>query len=159
MAALKKRLKGLHEWADETEADFTKVMVELKTSKKEVELYVQLLNAAETTADANDVHIARLNTEVGELKELLKTEQDKREAAEKEVGFSAVMFEYAENKADAEICALEALLNAERLKHKTLVDSLSNMRVVLDEPFDMMPTATCVRCKNPVSTHAGTVCA
>jgi len=72
-------------WAVKTKADFAEVMIDLKAAKKEAKLYEELLTAAETTADANDLNIARLDLEVGELKELLKTEQDKRNTAETEI--------------------------------------------------------------------------
>jgi hypothetical protein len=84
-----------------------------KAAQKEVELYVALLNNAEKTADANDDKYCSLlydaETEIGTLKAEageLKTEKS----------------------------ALKALLNAERLKNKTLVESLSKGLAMFEQP-------------------------
>ena len=160
-ASLKKQLgvakAQYSEWADKTEADHAKEVAALKDEVKTLISDVKVL-VNRLAAEKRDRIIAEGTHKIvyQQYEEKCKLISQMGKNHDEHVKLLSDRIQDTK-MVQVEMDALKVSLIAEKNKNKTLVDTLSNMLVVV-EPFEEMPEATCVRCKRPVSTHGGKMC-
>ena len=144
------------EWADKTEADHAKEVAALKDEVKMLISDVKVL-VNRLAAEKRDRIIAEGTHKIvyQQYEEKCKFIIQMGKNHDEHVKLLSDRIKDTK-MVQVEMDALKASLIAEKNKNKTLVDTLSNMLVV--EPFEEMPEATCVRCKRPVFTHGGKMC-